>query len=142
MQAGTRKHLIEAQPILRAGGGEVTRDLPVNRKIAKAAASHAAQQERTAPRNSGRIGENKIVPTARSSTSSNAVSSSEATYIRKNLYTNSERGWIKCTESIERDGIEPAYSSRALSICACKAAKAAESHTLMVRMGAIQSASA
>ena len=49
--------------------------------LSRVSQSHAAQRERTGPRNSGRMGEYRIVPTARSSTSRFAVSSGDDIYI-------------------------------------------------------------
>ena len=74
-------HLEEDLPILGARGGEETRGLPVTRIGRLAKAASAQQQRRTGPRNSGRIGVNKIVPTSRSSTSRFAVSSGDDRYI-------------------------------------------------------------
>jgi hypothetical protein len=83
--------LVEALPVLCASGGEETRSLQANRiRCGRQGRAWRVQAERqrltlTGPRNSGRMGENKIVPTAWSSTSRFSVSSGVDTYMRKNL---------------------------------------------------------
>ena len=85
---GRSANLVEMRPILFRGGGKKTcnlREPAIRQRSQMRAQSHATQRPRTGPRNSGRIGVYRIVPTARSSTSRVAVSSGDDMYIRKNL---------------------------------------------------------
>jgi hypothetical protein len=85
---GRSANLVETRPILFRGGGKKTchlREPAIRQRSQMRAQSHAMRRPRTGPRNSGRIGVYRIVPTARSSTSRVAVSSGDDMYIRKNL---------------------------------------------------------